>query len=398
MITGIITEYNPFTNGHKYQTDTIQNRGSEYIIAVMSGDFTQRGEPALIDKYTRTKMALNNGIDLVIELPAAYATADAGKFAAGGVSILNSLGVVDTLAFGVEEGCEDYCLELSDYLLNPGEEFELILKSELKKGLSYPVARVNALSQCMNNDFSGFNGSNTILAVEYCQSLNRLNSSIKPMPITRIGKDYNDTDIADGIYSSASGIRNLLKNKQTGNPSLDMLIPGNCITDLAEALMIFPEDISLLLHYVLLINDSYTGFLDINESFSDRIRSQLVNFTDYESFCSVLKSKNITYTSVKRLLCHILLGLPNSLNNEEPAEYARVLGFRKDSAPLLNLIKKQSSIPLISKVADADKIISGPALDMLNADIKAANIYESLINNKYKTRRPNEYSHGLVML
>ena len=393
----IITEYNPFHNGHRHQIESVRNSGSDFVIIVMSGDFTQRGEPAITDKYSRTLMALKNGADLVIELPVAYATADAGRFALGGVSILNSLGVVDNIAFGVEAGNEEFAPKIADFLSSAPASYYEILENNLKLGHSYPVARDKALGKCMPDYDSGkMAGSNTILAIEYCQAINKLNSSIKPLPITRLGSDYNDKSIDEEGFSSASAIRNLVSLGDLDYELLNSHMPECCVGILKDSNVILPEDMSNLLHYKLITCENYRDYLDISDSFSDRIFSLREEYADYESFCNLLKSKNITHASVRRLLSHILLDIKCDVPDTVP--YARVLGFRKDSSNLLSEIKAHSSIPMITKMADARNQISGPASDLLAADVKAANIYESIVTDKYGLKRPNEFTRGVVII
>ena len=165
-ITGIIAEYNPFHNGHKYQIDTIRMGGSDYVIAVISGDFTQRGEPAIVNKYARTEMALKGGVDLVLELPVAFATADAGRFATGGVSLLNNLGVVDELAFGVEEGNEETVVSLAEFLSDPPALYDATLDDYLRKGYSYLQTRYRYPS-LRNNQYIAWLGKYSVSTVRY---------------------------------------------------------------------------------------------------------------------------------------------------------------------------------------------------------------------------------------
>lgn len=389
-VTGIIAEYNPFHNGHKYQIEAARKNGADYIIVAMSGDFTQRGEPAIFDKYTRAEMALKNGADLVIELPVIYATSDAGRFAYGGVSILNSLGVVNELCFGIEPGCEEFCLKLSEFLSSPPNNYTAKLQSEIKVGNSYPVARSNALSDYFTTEeIQLLAGSNMILALEYLQSIKRLNSSIKPFFLARKGAGYNEkTADADG-FSSASGIREMIHLDGCGN-DLSLNVPQNTLELISAGTPLLTNDFSSILHYKLLTENDYTEYLDIESSFSDRINTKKYSYTDFESFADIIKSKNITRTSVMRLLTHILLDIKSDIPAEVP--YARILGFRKESEPLFTAIKKVSSIPLISKLADAT------INECLACDIKAADIYSSVITSKRGTIQKNEYNKSIVII
>lgn len=408
MITGIISEYNPFHNGHKFQIEQARKMGSEYIIAIMSGNFTQRGEPTITDKYSRTEMALINGVDLVIELPVIFATGDAGIFARGGVNLLNSLGVVDRICFGTETGSISFLSELVTFFNNPPNEYLEKLDLLLKSGLNFPTARSTALKNYFKEtDIDLIKGSNMILGIEYCQALKELNSNIIPLPIERKGADYNDDELDFLGLSSASAIRKVLSeccNTITDTMGISGLgysshyislnslkehMPEASVEILVNSPLMFPEDFSSILHHKLIMQKDFSKYLDITESFSKRIIANRFSYSDYYSFCGLLKTKNITHASVQRLLSHILLEI-----NEMPRNvgYARVLGFKKGTSELLSKIKANSKIPLITKLADA---APNPCLE---ADIKAAHLYEALKSDKYGTKFQNEYSRQLVMV
>ncbi|MBQ0027378.1 MAG: nucleotidyltransferase [Lachnospiraceae bacterium] len=389
-ISAVITEYNPFHNGHKHQLSEIRKNGSDYIIAIMSGDFTQRGEPAICDKYTRTRMALENGADLVIELPVIYATADAGHFAGGAVSIINNLGVVDELAFGVETGCEELCFSIADFLLNPPSEYSKQLQAAVKEGISYPVARQKALSDHFSSsDLDKLSGSNMILAVEYIKALMKIDSSIKPVPYKRIGSAYNDILLNESGMSSASAIRESLRSDHTPE-TLKGNMPQSTVNLLSSANIMFSNDFSSFLHYKLITAVDYHNIWDITEGMNDRIKGHLNEFISFNSYTDIIKTKNITRASVSRILTHIMLGL--EITPFDDPTYARILGFRKESDSLLGMIKNNSKIPMISKLADAD------IDNLLLSDIQAANIYNAAVTQKYQTTTKNEYNNGIVIV
>lgn len=390
-ISGIICEYNPFHNGHKFQIEKARKDGADYIVAIMSGNFTQRGEATIVDKYVRTEMALKNGIDLVIELPVIFATGDAGIFARGGVEILNSLGVIDNLCFGTEEGSIDFCHKLVSFFKEPPKAYTKELNTLLKSGFNFPTARSIALQPYFSEiQLAMLKGSNMILGIEYCQALQELNSKITPFPIERKGANYNDTNIDSSGFSSASAIRNLLSNNTICAEALLKNMPQNCVEILQKSPFVFPKDFSYVLHHKLIINDDFCKYLDITEAFSKRISLNKYSYSDYDSFCQLLKSKNITHASVQRLLSHILLELSN--NTPRNINYARILGFKKGSLELLSLIKKHSKIPLVTKLADF------PDNDCLKADIISSHIYEALKSDKYNLEFQNEYSRQLVIV
>ena len=223
---GIIAEYNPFHRGHEYQIQyTREKLGADYVIVAMSGDYVQRGTPALISKHLRTEMALRCGADLVLEMPVSVSTASAEAFAMGGVSLLDSLGVVDILCFGSESGEITALKELAEVLVEEPEEYRILLKSFLSQGLSFPAARSQALTEYFKNprnftgdDFDGvltpllnqvtriLNTPNNILGIEYCKALLRLNSKIQPVTIRREGMGYHDTFADSGSLTETPSI------------------------------------------------------------------------------------------------------------------------------------------------------------------------------------------------
>ena len=445
-ISSIISEYNPFHEGHKYHMENTKKiTNSDYTIVVMSGDFTQRGTPAIIDKYARTKQALLCGADLVLELPVCFATASAEGFAFGAVSILDKLGVVDSLVFGSESGDIDCIKKVADFLANEPLEYKERLQILLKQGLSFPAARANVLKEFFSDLDEGFlSSSNNILGIEYCKALKYFNSSIVPMTIARIDNLYHDEELAGtGKLSSATAIRKILLQKEphctsTSYPDLssvfpnapfnilDCHIPENSLNVLKEnwgiSAPVSSIDFSLLLKYKLLLEtrESLVKYLDVTSDLADRIYNNLNSYKDFDSFCELLKTKELTYTRISRSLLHILLDIKkedyelyqkgisskeyafdkiiDSKINKDYGQYARILGFRKESSALLHEIKKNSSIPLISKVSDSVKELDGVALSMLKKDIQSAHIYESVVADKYRYAFRNEFQRQLVIV
>lgn len=394
----IIAEYNPFHNGHKYQIEeTKRLTGADFILVVMSGDFVQRGAPAVFNKYLRTRMALLGGADVVLELPCLYAVSSAEFFAGGGVSLLNRLGVTDYLSFGSECGDIHAIQNCAEFFISEPSAYRRLLASFLKQGMSFPAARNEAFLQTAGNDSSFgeipdslLSSPNNILALEYCKSLTALHSSITPITIKRLGDAYHETSLNEdsSVFSSASAIRRTIEEGS-----------GEFLTC---------DDFSSLLHYRLLMEyqNGFTKYLDCSSELSRRIAKYLPDFTDFTGFTALLKSKNITYTKVSRALIHILLDIttPDSylqpvLKRELSVPYARLLGFKKEAAPLLSAIKQNSEIPIISKPADAGNILDDAALSMLEQDIFAGNIYESVFSQKYKRKLPvNEYRQSPVII
>ena len=422
-ISSIISEYNPFHEGHKYHMEkTKKITNSDYTIVIMSGNFTQRGTPAIIDKYARTKQALLNGADLVLELPVCFATASAEGFAYGAVSILDKLGVVDNLVFGSECGDIEILKTIADFLTKESPEYKEQLQNYLKQGLSYPKARANVLEVFfpkLNKKL--LSSSNNILAIEYCRALKHFNSSIVPMTITRKDNLYNDEELAEnGKLSSATAIRNALLDSSNLFDAVLAHMPENSLNVLKDnweiAAPVCSNDFSLLLKYKLLLEtrETLVQYLDVTSDLADRIYNNLNLYRDFDSFCELLKTKEMTHTRISRSLLHILLDIKkdeyklyktsNINNGASPninngyGQYARILGFRKEAAPLLREIKNNSSVPLISKLSDSVRDLDDVALSMLQKDIQVSHIYESVVADKFHQEFKNEFKRQLVII
>ena len=425
-VTGIIAEYNPFHRGHQYQIDYIKNvLRSDYVIVVMSGDYVQRGTPALLSKHLRTEMALRCGADLVLEMPVSVSTASAEAFAMGSVSILDSLQVVDQLCFGSEYGEVSALQGLAAILVREPEEYRRLLKSFLSEGRSFPAARSQALIEYFKNphhfegnDFDDIltslvnqiiqilNSPNNILGIEYCKALLRLDSSIRPVTLKRQGMGYHDTVLNEQFtsapehFASASAIRNALKSDSKINGVLKE-VPNEAASILETAVnkneFLLEDDFSLLLQYCLLNEtpESLISYADMSKDLAARICNQINHFENFTQFTELLKTKELTYTRIQRALLHTILKI-----REQPKEipYARVLGFRKSSSPLLKEIKQHTTIPVITKAADASGILSADGQKIWNDNLRASNLYESILAQN--TGRPfvHEYQKQLVLL
>lgn len=408
---GIIAEYNPFHNGHAYQIARAKEAtGADYCIVVMSGDFVQRGAPALMNKYLRAESALKNGADIVLELPVYYALSSAEYFASGAVALLDKLGITDTLCFGSE--CGDILLlsEFASQLLLESDQFKEILNRQLKSGVSYPTARniaLQAVAPHLSAHMDVMANPNNILGIEYCKAIRRRSSSMIPYTIHRAGASYHDASL-DAYYSSALAIRSALADtgslssiKEQVPPSVYALMDDHYGIDYP----VLATDLSTLLHYQLLSEQKtgYTDHPDIDQELSDRISRMLPKYRDYPSFCELLNTKNRTYTRIARSLMHILL----RMNKEDLMDYcrndyifyARMLGFRKDAGQLLSAIKEKSSIPLISKLADAAPLLTDTGIKMLDKDIYASHIYQLVAQHKFQAAslsENNEYKKQIV--
>lgn len=414
-ITGILAEYNPFHNGHLHQIQKIRTQtDSDYIIILMSGNFVQRGEPAIIDKYARAKMALSCGADLVLELPAMWASASAEYFAKAGVFLFEQMGCIDTLCFGTETFNIPLLKQTASFLYEEPNEYQALLSSFLKNGLPYPAARMKAmLEYCRTNDLitdekelsALLSSPNNILALEYMKALKMYNSSITPFPILREGAGYHDQSL-ETKNASATAIRRSLKDN-TAPDALTDAIPPAANAVFSDYLSRFPymeaNDFSEILHYLLLLYsaEELAHFADCNLKIAHRLKNNLGSFSSFTQFCEQMKSRDITYTRMSRIFTHILLHLTNedyvSAKENQAAAYLRPLGFCKKSAPLLSVLKKNSSIPFLSKTADAKKVLSESAWNVFEKDIFAADLYEQILSRKKGIFPRSEYSRQIIV-
>lgn len=415
---GIIAEYNPFHNGHAYQYHEAKvQTNASHIVVAMSGNFLQRGIPSIVDKYTRAQMALSGGASLILELPSLYATASAEYFAKAGVFSLGSTGVVDEICYGVESTNQEMLLDVLAVLLHPDSRYEEMLSSYVKEGLSYPLARQMALSKVLTNHskeelFAFLSSPNNILGIEYEKAIALWNEShahqLKGHPIRRIGDGYHETFIHSN-YASATAIRNLIVNAP--NPTdaalkkqLTDCIPSESLSVFWDFLSRFgriePNDFSSSLYSKLLFEkgNGYEGFADCTPSLSNRILSKLSEYCSFEQFATLLKTKDLTYTRICRVLTHILLGYTKADYNLPFPNYLRVLGFRSDAKELLSLIHKKASAPMITKVADANDFLSDSDRTLFQKDLLAADLYRGISDIKSKQSTPDEYRHPLVLL
>jgi len=393
---GIIVEYNPLHNGHVYHFRRAkETSGAEACVAVMSGHFLQRGEPAIVNKWARAEMALRMGADLVIELPVAYSSQPAEWFAYGAVALLESTGVVDSLVFGSEDGRIEPLLAMAEMLSEESDAFQIALKEELKKGGSYPSAYAAAASQLAeqggpSDERLRLDLPNNSLGLHYLIALHRLGSSIQPMTVTRTKAGYHQEDISDERIASATAIRKLVFGSEGSGVSWEDIAPyipeytldilrresaaGRGPLEwsrysqplLARLLSSSPEELSL--HH------------EVTEGLEHRILQALQRFTgegdaagwSVEALLAELKTKRYTHTKLQRTLLRILLShRKHELTREKLSagpEYLRILGFSSKGRELLRLMKHKAKLPVLTKVG-------GERFADLDMDIRATGIY-----------------------
>ncbi len=405
---GIIAEYNPFHNGHAYQIKRAKElSGADYAVIVMSGNFTQRGIPGIIDKYERTKNALNNGADLVLELPTVYATASAEIFAYGAVMLLQSLGT-SAISFGCETDDLSLLSSLSENCLKESVSYKKALNQGLKEGMTFPAARLNALSSCYSfkkEELALLSMPNTILGLEYMKALRKLKSPMSVFPVKREGSHYLDKELPENSFASADAIR---QNLHSGSLSISHFVPKDTCEVLKHAFkdheLLFQDDFSTLLFYKLLNTDAsnLTGYSDVSDSLAQKIRNNLYHFTSISDFSeNHLKSKDITMARIHRALLHILLNIAKqdvkmAMELKNPCYY-HVLGFREEAK---GLFKEPGfhSCPLLCQLSELKDDLSEFGRKMLETDIRASHIYEAVKTAKSGQTMQNEFSRKLIKI
>ncbi|GFP75968.1 nucleotidyltransferase [Clostridium fungisolvens] len=390
-IVGIVTEYNPFHNGHKLhleQTKKLTN--ADGVICVMSGNFVQRGLPSILDKWTRAQIAVLNGVDLVIELPTIFSVSSAEFFAKGAVDILNQTSVVNSLCFGSEVGEIDIIMKVAKILSYESDEFKSLLRNHLNLGKSYVKARSEALLEYFKKyeyinlsteEFENFlNSSNNILGIEYCKSIIKSESSIKPVTIKRIGSSYNDISLSSS-FASATAIREQLY-KESSIDELYKYMPDTSIQIINEKKKNsnkFPsnDDFLKYIRYKIITNPgSFSNLPDNMEGLENKFIKEIMKAKSADELIMLVKSKRYAYTRLSRLICQYFIGFENydiqSLRTSKP-NYLRILGLNNVGAQIVKEIKKKSQINILNKIP---KQIDD---SMLELDLRATNAY-SLIN------------------
>lgn len=410
-VVGLITEYNPFHNGHYYHIkEARKETGADYCVVVMSGNYVQRGAPAFLDKYTRTQMALACGADLVLELPVSFASSSAEYFSMGAVSLLNGIGVVDSLCFGSECGSISLLEEASKILETEPPLFKSKLNEALKEGKTFPQARMEALAPFLSDSDASFLASpNNILGMEYIRALHTLQSPITPYTIKRVFAGYHKEDLNEGkdsVISSATAIRKALKDG-IGLSALMQHIPSEAYPYLKNSYEItWPvteDDFSLLLQYKLMAESkqSLTKYLDVTPDLANRIAGILRPGLTFLDAAREMKSRQWTLTRINRSLLHIMLNITEDTMKlykaEGYAQYARILGIRKSSSPLLRAMAKKSNLPLITKVGGAADKLKETGQKMFKEDLFAAALYNEVIYHKFGILPKSEYKQGIIL-
>ncbi|MBM7613615.1 nucleotidyltransferase [Alkaliphilus hydrothermalis] len=410
-VLGLITEHNPFHNGHLYHLqESLRVTGATHSISVMSGNFLQRGEPALLHKWQRAKMAVLAGIDLVIELPTIYACATAEYFAYGSVKLLDQTGVVDALCFGSEEGNLKGLKLMADLLVNPPEKFEDFLQQHLQRGVSFPVAREEALKVYLKEE-NGLppheldqlnkiiNNPNNILSIEYLKALKKINSKITPYTILRKKAGYHSTDLSSDI-ASATAIREHLR-KMGDMEGIRQVVPPTTYDVLKESFEgkigpIFAHDYHQSIMTLIRRSpaNELASIFDVNEGLENRIKHCGLEANDYKGLLECIKSKRYPLTRIQRIMMHLLIGLKRdeieTLHQQGGPQYIRVLAFNDKGRELLKLMKKKATVPIVTKINQYSPQ-NEAAKRMLEIDIRATDVYALGVENEGFRRLQMDY-------
>lgn len=388
-VLGIVCEYNPFHNGHLYHI--IQSKkltGADYTIAIMTGNFAQRGDVSLVDKWSKAEMALLAGVDLVIELPVIYSVSSAENFAEGAIKILNSLKIVNNIAFGSETRDINLLDRIAEVLHNEPKEFQTILTHELSKGISYPKARENALMMYLNDvrRFANVLSSpNNILGVEYLKALRKTKSNILPVCIPRVGAGHNDTTYSKNI-ASATTVRNLVNTNKYDSLEFKRLVPlttGSILSEnikkghIISGLHVFEKEIIYTLRRMSILE--IANLPDVSEGLEYKIKQAANSCNSLIEFYNIVSSKRYAQTRISRILVYALLGITRKdmQLSKSISPYVRVLGFNKNGKRLLSMISEANpKLPLITSVKKFEESNKNKNLQaMLAKDIWATNIY-----------------------
>lgn len=356
MNYGIVAEFNPFHNGHKYLIDTIKNNSENTVTVVMSESFVQRGECACISPYARTKMALRCGADLVLSLPVPYATASAERFAFGGLSVLGGLGCVDALAFGSECGNAELLKKCADVLVS--DELSATLEKYLNDGLSFPVARQKAVEEISGNEIAEvLSTPNNILGVEYIKAINKLGLNMGVEPITRIGVEH-DSKKVNNTVCSASALREMLDKKI----DFEKYLPEDALNALIEEIdngkapANYNElEIAILYKLRSMTIEDFKDLPDVSEGLEYRLFDTIKTSSCLDEILEKVKTKRYTHSRIRRIIVCAFLGIKKA-DVLAPVPFIRVLGFNEKGAKILKKAKETATLPIITKSSEINAL------------------------------------------
>ena len=356
MNYGIVAEFNPFHNGHKYLIDTIKSNNENTVTVVMSESFVQRGECACVSPYARTKMALQCGADLVLSLPVPYATASAERFALGGLSVLGGLGCVDSLSFGAECGNAEMLKKCADVLVS--DELSDVLEKYLNEGVSFPVARQKAVEEISGKDMAEILSSpNNILGVEYIKAINKLGLNMDVNPITRKGVEH-DSKVANDNICSASALREMLgKEKSFGDflPEEALNILNEEIKNQKAPASFNKLETAILYKLRSMSAEDFRELPDVSEGLEYRLFDAVKTSAYLDEILEKVKTKRYTHSRIRRIILCAILGIKKE-DVLAPVPFVRVLGFNENGAKILKKAKETATLPIITKSSEINAL------------------------------------------
>lgn len=406
-VLGIVTEYNPFHNGHVlHLNESKKITNADFTIAIMSGNFVQRGETSIFDKWSKAEMALKQGVDLVIELPTLYAISSAENFAQGAIKILSTLGIIDYLSFGSEIGEIKALNDVAEILYKEPKEFSDLIKNQLRSGLSYPKAREIAMTMFFGNSpkyTEVLQNPNNILGVEYLKALKKYKSPIKALTIKRNYSDYNSTTVKKGI-ASATAIRTMISKKK----NIHSVVPFESY-EIIEKLMnngeyvpslkVFEKEIIYILRKMPIMD--IASLPDVTEGLENRIKTAANSSNTLEELITKVKTKRFTQSRIQRIFLYALIGITNRdmEMSKRTLPYIRVLGFNKHGKRIISSIAENN--PKAKIVVSVKRFLENNKdsrlQTMMAKDIAATNIYTLGYKNG-KGVANLDYTHKILEL
>lgn len=409
-VAGIICEYNPFHEGHKYMIRKVREiTGADTVVAVMNGDFVQRGAPAVVDKYTRARMALLEGADLVFELPVRYGISSAQDFAYGGILALESLSFVDFFCFGSESGDVAVLEEAGRFLAGASGDlapFEAELARLVRSGMSYPAAREAAFwkavrqgswSECLCGKSDLF-APNNLLGMEYIKAAELLHSRMEPVAVRRAGMGYHERGAGGDGFLSATAIRdNMSGGDFSGIPErargifAEYAASYGCFLD--------PEPFWAACSYAIRSHwDELEQIKDVSAEIAGRFRACLYESVSFADFVSRCKAKHMTMTRICRCVFQVLLGVEKSTERERRLPYIRLLGMRNEAAGCLGRAGDAGETVVVARVSRDRERLDSEGRRKLEQDIRASDIYRGTVMAASGKRLPDEYKRQLITI
>lgn len=364
-ITAIISEFNPFHKGHKYLIDKARENGATYIVAVMSGNFVQRGESAAFSKWDRAKIALENGVDLVVENPLLFATASAQRFAFGGIGVIKGMGCVDEIAFGSESGNIDELIKVADFIAE--DDYSQEIQKYLKDGVSFPQARQMAICEKYGEEYGNILSlPNNILACEYISECKKSRLDIDFFTTSRIGAQHDGNE-KDGYYS-ASDLRQKLRNNIETNDELFEYARNNCkaydFTKLETAILVKLRNFTI---------EDFKNLPDVSEGMENRLYSAVQNSTTVAEFVELVKTKRYTHSRIRRICLYTLLGISKS-DVTLSVPYIRIIGLNEKGKDILRIARDKANLPVVMKYSDI-KSLDENAQHIFEIESKATDLF-----------------------